>query len=211
MAANGGSLMNRIKRLLLKPNSKTHNAWKTPLSIASLALIATLSVGASNFEANADDLTVSMEQANGVVTDVATAARAEVMLEITDALIAGKLNPAEAAQKIISFEEGLEEKMEYLRGMQRKIEHAVDSGEMTRQEADSRYVDMLKAKKESSGNERAQAYLKKVAGELKEAVANGTMTSEESKAKYAEAEARIEQRMAQKNAGSKRLSGTSWR
>ena len=195
--------MNRIKRLLLKPNSKTHNTWKSPLSIASLALIAMLSVGFSNFEASADDATKKNPVA--LIEEKITDARSGVMLEITDALIAGKLTPADAAQKIISFEEGVVEKMEYFRGIQRRIEHAVDSGEMTREEADAKYDDMLKGKKESSGNERAQAYLKKVAGELKEAVANGTMTSEEGKAKYAEAEARIEKRMAQNNAGNKRL------
>ena len=46
-----------------------------------------------------------------------------------------KLTPAEAAKKMISFEEGVVEKMEYLRGIQERIEHAVTSGEMTREEA----------------------------------------------------------------------------
>ena len=108
--------MNRIKRLLHKPNNNTHNAWKAPLSIASLALIATLSVGASNFQAHADETTKKDPVA--LVEDKITQARAEVMLKITDALLAGKLTPAEAAQKIISFEEGVVEKMEYLRGIQ---------------------------------------------------------------------------------------------
>ena len=195
--------MNRIKRLLHKLNNNTHNAWKAPLSIASLALIATLSVGASNFQAHADD--TAKKSPVATVEEEITDARAEVMLKITDALLAGKLTPAEAAQKIISFEEGVVEKMEYLRGIQQRIEHAVDSGEMTREEADAKYGAMLKDKKKGLGNERAKAYLNKVAGEIKEAIANGTMTSEEGKARYAEAEARIEQRMAQKNAGNKRL------
>ena len=195
--------MIRIKRLLLKPNNNTQHAWKAPLSIASLALIATLSVGASNFEANADNATKKspIVLAEEKIAD----ARAEVMLKITDALLSGKMTPADAAKKMISFEEGVVEKMEYLRGIQQRIEHAVDSGKMTREEADAKYGAMLKDKKENSGNERANAYLKKVAGEIKEAVADGTLTSEEGKAKYAEAEARIEKRMAQKNADNKRL------
>jgi len=203
MTANGGSLMNRIKRLLHKLNNNTQHAWKAPLSIASLALIATLSVGASNFQAHADD--TAKKSPVATVEEEITDARAEVMLKITDALLAGKLTPAEAAQKIISFEEGVVEKMEYLRGIQERIEHAVTSGEMTREEANAKYGAMLKDKKENPGNERAKAYLKKVAGEIKEAIANGTMTSEEGKAKYAEAEARIEKRMSQKNAGNKRV------
>ncbi len=195
--------MNRITRLLHKPNNNTHTTWKAPLSIASLALIATLSVGASNFQAHADETTKKDPVA--VVEEEITEARAEVMLKITDALLAGKLTPAEAAQKIISFEQGVVEKMEYLRGIQERIEHAVTYGEMTREEANAKYGAMLKDKKENPGNERAKAYLKKVAGEIKEAIAKGTMTSEEGKAKYAEAEARIEKRMGQKNAGNKRI------
>ena len=195
--------MNRIKRLPHKENNKTQKVWKAPLSIASLALIVTLSVGASNFQANADETTKKNPVA--LVEEEITNARAEVMLKITDALLSGNLTPADAAKKMISFEEGVLEKMEYLRGIQQRIEHAVDSGEMTREEADAKYGAMLKDKKKGSGNERAQAYLKKVAGELKKSIANGEMTSEEGKAKYAEAEERIEQRMAQKNAGNKRL------
>ena len=194
--------MNRIKRLLHKPNKNTHNSWKAPLSIASLALIATLSVGASNFQANADETTKKDPVA--LVEEKITEARAEVMLKIVDALLYGELTPEDAAKKMISFEEGVVEKMQYLRGIQERIEHAVTSGEMTREEADAKYGTMLKDKKENSGNERANAYLKKVAGEIKEAVADGTMTSEEGKAKYAKAEARIEKRMNQKNAGNKR-------
>ena len=90
MTANGGSLMNRIKRLLHKPNNNTRHAWKVPLSIASLALIATLSVGASNFQAHADETTKKDPVA--LVEDKITEARAEVMLKITDALLYGKAN-----------------------------------------------------------------------------------------------------------------------
>jgi polyhydroxyalkanoate synthesis regulator phasin len=193
--------MNRIKRLLLKQN-KNHSAWKTPLSIASLALIATISVGASNSQTSTKDS--SKKSPVATVEKEITDARAEVMVKITDALLAGKLTPEEAAQKIISFEEGVVEKMEYLRGIQERIEHAVDSGEMTRKEAEAKYDAMLKDKKESPGNERAKAYLAKVAGEIKEAVENGEMTPEEGKAKYAEAEERIEKRMGQKSEGNKR-------
>ncbi|MFT4593821.1 MAG: hypothetical protein ACI9JK_001535, partial [Phycisphaerales bacterium] len=203
LAANGGSLMTRITRLLHKSNNNTHHAWKTPLSIASLALIATVSVGASNFQAIADEVTKKNPVAS--IEEKVTDTRAEVMLKITDALIAGKLTPAEAAQKIISFDEGVVEKAEYLRGMQQRLEHAVDAGTMTREEADAKYGEFYKNKKENSGNERAKAYLNKVGTEIKEAIANGTMTSEEGKAKYAGAEARIEKRMSQKNVGNKRL------
>ena len=201
MIANGGSLMNRIKRLLLKQN-KNQNAWKATLSIASLALVASISVGASNLQANADD--TAKKSPVATVEEEITNARSEFMLKITDALIAGKLTPEDAAQKMISFEEGIVEKMQYLRGIQERIEHAVTSGEMTREEAEAKYSAMLKDKKENPGDARAQAYLKKVGAELKQAVANGDMTSEEGKAKYAEAEARIEKRMGKKNEGNKR-------
>ena len=201
MIANGGSLMNRIKRLLLKQN-KNQNAWKAPLSIASLALVASISVGASNLQANADDTAKNSPVAT--VENEITDARTEFTLKITDALIAGKLTPEDAAQKMISFEEGIVEKMQYLRGIQERIEHAVTSGEMTREEAEAKYSAMLKDKKENPGDARAQAYLKKVGAEIKQAIANGDMTSEEGKAKYAEAEARIEKRMGKKNEGNKR-------
>ena len=202
-AKNGESQMHGITTRLHIHTTSKRNAWKIPLSAATIAIIATLSVGANNFQANADDATTKNPVA--LAEEKITDTRAKVMIKITDALLSGELTPADAAETMISFEEGVVEKMEYLRGIQQRIEHAVESGEMTRHEADARYVDMLKAKKEHSGNERANAYLKKVAGEIKEAVANGTMTSEEGKAKYAEAEARIEQRMAQKNSGNKRL------
>ena len=195
--------MNMITRSLRKPINKNQYTWKAPLSIASLALITVISVGAGSFQVHANETTEKNPVAT--VEEKITAARAEVMLEITDALYAGKLTPAEAAQKIISFEEGVVEKMEYLRGIQQRVEHAVDSGEMTREEAEAKYSAMLKDKKENPGDARAQAYLKKVAGEIKEAIENGTMTSEEGKAKYSEAEARIEQRMNQKNAGNERV------
>ena len=201
MIANGGSLMNRIKRLLLNQN-KNQNAWKAPLSIASLALVASISVGASNLQANADDTAKNSPVAT--VENEITDARTEFTLKITDALIAGKLTPEDAAQKMISFEEGIVEKMQYLRGIQERIEHAVTSGEMTRKEAEAKYSAMLKDKKENPGDARAQAYLKKVGAEIKQAIANGDMTSEEGKAKYAEAEARIEKRMGKKNEGNKR-------
>ena len=193
--------MNRIKSLLLNQN-KNQNAWKAPLSIASLALIASISVGASNLQANADD--TAKKSPVATVEEEITNARSEFMLKITDALIAGKLTPEDAAQKMISFEEGIVEKMQYMRGIQERIEHAVTSGEMTRKEAEEKYSAMLKDKKENTGNARAQAYLKKVAGELKQAVANGEITDEEGKAKFAEAEARIEKRMGKKNEGNKR-------
>ncbi len=193
--------MNRIKRLLLKQN-KNQNAWKAPISIASLALIATISVSASNLQAGATDTSIKSPVAT--VEKEITDARAEVMVKITDALLAGKLTPEEASKKIVSFEEGVVEKLEYLRGIQERIDHAVDSGAMTREEADAKYSAMLKDKKENPGNKRAQAYLKKVGAEIKEAVANGEMTAEEGKEKYAAAEARIEKRMGKKNAGNKR-------
>ena len=194
--------MNRITRLLRKPNNKNQNAWKVPLSIASLALITVISVGASNFEASADDTAKNSPVAT--VENEITDARTEFTLKITDALLAGKLTPEDAAQKMISFEEGIVEKMQYLRGIQERIEHAVTSGEMTREEAEAKYSAMLKDKKENPGDARAQAYLKKVGAEVKQAIANGDMTSEEGKAKYAEAEARIEKRMGKKNEGNKR-------
>ena len=133
LAANGGSLMNRIKRLLLNQN-KNQNAWKATLSIASLALVAAISVGASNLQANADDTAKNSPVAT--VENEITDARTEFTLKITDALLAGKLTPEDAAQKMISFEEGIVEKMQYLRGIQERIEHAVTSGEMTREEAE---------------------------------------------------------------------------
>ena len=90
--------MNRIKRLLVKPNNNIQLAWKTPLSIASLALIATLSVGVSNFQASADE--PAKKNPVATVEEEITAARAGVMLKITDALLSGKMTPADAAKKI---------------------------------------------------------------------------------------------------------------
>ena len=195
--------MNRIKRMLLNSKNNTQHTWKAPLSIASIVLVATLTVGATNFQAHADE--VVKKNPVALAAEKVSDASVEFMLKITDALLSGKVTPAEAAQKLISFEEGIVEKMEYLRGIQERIEHSVDSGELTREEADAKYGEYSKNKKANSGNERAQAYLKDVAGEIKAAIANGTMTSEEGKAKYAEAEARIEKRMGQKNAGNTRL------
>jgi hypothetical protein len=200
---NGDSFMNGFYRLLHIPTALKQIVLRFLHPIASLALIATLSVATSTFQANADD----PDQKNPVVTVVVeiTVARAEVLLKVTDGLLSGKMTPANAAKKMISFEEGAVEKMEYLRGILQRIELAVDSEAMTREEADAKFGAMLKNKKENSGHKRANAYLKKVEGEITEAVANGTMTSEEGKAKYAVAEARIEQRMAQTNEGNKHL------
>ena len=169
--------MNLLKNFLSRP-------------ARSLAFVSVISLSALNYGASADPTTSSWIEE----------ARVEASLQIADALLAGKISVDVAAKKMIAFEEGLTKRQERLEGVQKRIEEAVTSGDMTREEADAKYKAILNGKDKVSkgdqnGNARAQAYLKKVGTEIREAIANGEMTPEEGKAKYAAAEERIKQRM----------------
>ena len=183
--------MNQDKKIHQTSAALKQHAWKTPLSIASLALIATLSISAINMDLHAGEPATDAKQTTS------TNYTANTFVKITDALIAGKITPEEAAKKIHTTNRI----NTYLTKVETEISAAVESGKMTVDEGMEKYDAAVKnINKRMSGdkeksNDRAQAYLTKVGTELRAAVSNGEMTPEEGKAKYAAAEERIKQRM----------------
>ena len=183
--------MNESKKIHQTPAALKQHAWKTPLSIASLALIAVVSISSVNIDAIAEEPAVDANRTAPIDYTVNT------FLKITDALISGKITPKEAAQKIHTANRV----NSYLTKVETDISVAVESGKMTVDEGIEKYDAAVKninkrmGGEKSKNNERAQAYLTKVGTEIREAVANGEMTPEEGKTKYAEAEARIQKRM----------------
>ena len=183
--------MHGITRRLHIPTTLKRYTWKIPHPIASLALIATISISAMNIQANAGDPVVDSK------TKATSDQRVDALVKITDALLAGTITPEEAAKKIHETNRI----DSYLSKVEAEVSDAVANGKMTVEEGMAKYdaavIDikqrMYGAKKNT--NARVESYLKKVGTEIREAIANGEMTAEEGKAKYAEAEARVQQRM----------------
>ena len=182
--------MNRFKRLL-QTTTRTQHARKAPLTVASLALIATCSISAISFDASAG------EPAPGTNRSTPTDHTVSTFVKITDALMAGTITPEEAAKKI----QTTNRVNIYLSQVEAEISVAVESGQMTVDEGMEKYdeavnnINKRMGGEKGKGNERAQAYLKKVGSDIREAIANGEMTAEEGKTKYAEAEAKMQARM----------------
>ena len=91
--------MNGINRLLHIPTALKQNAWKIPMSTASLALIATLSFSAISDKAIADE-----PASEAKITEAEKAKldkTAAIMVRICDALVAGEITPEDAAKKMI--------------------------------------------------------------------------------------------------------------
>jgi len=183
--------MNERKKIHQTPAALKQHAWKTPLSIASLALIAVVSISSVNIDAIAKEPAVDANRSSHIDYT------ANTFVKITDALLAGKITPKEAAQKIHTTNRV----NSYLTKVETDISVAVESGKMTVDEGMEKYDAAVKninkrmGGEKGNNNERAQAYLTKVGTELRAAVSNGEMTPEEGKAKYAAAEERIKQRM----------------
>ena len=183
--------MNEGKKIHQTPAALKQHAWKTPLSIASLALIAVVSISSVNIDAIAQEPAVDANRSSHIDYT------ANTFVKITDALLAGKITPKEAAQKIHTTNRV----NSYLTKVETEISVAVESGKMTVDEGMEKYDAAVKninkrmGGEKGNNNERAQAYLTKVGTEIREAVSNGEMTPEEGKAKYAAAEERIKQRM----------------
>jgi len=183
--------MNEGKKIHQTPAALKQHAWKTPLSIASLALIAVVSISSVNIDAIAQEPAVDANRSSHIDYT------ANTFVKITDALLAGKITPKEAAQKIHTTNRV----NSYLTKVETDISVAVESGKMTVDEGMEKYDAAVKninkrmGGEKGNNNERAQAYLTKVGTEIRAAVSNGEMTPEEGKAKYAAAEERIKQRM----------------
>ena len=183
--------MNKDKKIHQTPAALKQHAWKTPLSIASLALIAVVSISSVNIDAIAEEPAVDTNRTAPIDYT------ANTFVKITDALIAGEITPEEAAKKIHTTNQI----NTYLTKVETEISDAVESGKMTVDEGMEKYDAAVKninirmgGDKEKS-NDRAQAYLTKVGTEIRAAVSNGEMTPEEGREKYAAAEERIKQRM----------------
>ncbi|MFT4593956.1 MAG: polyhydroxyalkanoate synthesis regulator phasin [Phycisphaerales bacterium] len=183
--------MNERKKIHQTPAALKQHAWKTPLSIASLALIAVVSVSSVNIDAIAEEPAMDANRTAPIDYTVNT------FVKITDALIAGKITPEEAAQKIHTTNRV----NTYLTKVETDISVAVESGKMTVDEGMEKYDAAVKnvnkriGSEKGNNNERAQAHLKKIGTEIREAITNGDMTSEEGRTKYAEAEAKMQTRM----------------
>ena len=183
--------MNKDKKIHQTPAALKQHAWKTPLSIASLALIAVVSISSVNIDAIAEEPAVDTNRTAPIDYT------ANTFVKITDALIAGEITPEEAAQKIHTTNRI----NTYLTKVETDISVAVESGKMTVDEGMEKYDAAVKninkrmGGEKGNNNDRAQAYLTKVGTEIRAAVSNGEMTPEEGKAKYAAAEERIKQRM----------------
>jgi len=183
--------MNERKKIHQTPAALKQHAWKTPLSIASLALIAVVSISSVNIDAIAEEPAVDANRTATIDYTVIT------YVKITDALMAGTITPEEAAKKI----QATNRVNTYLTKVETDISVAVESGKMTVDEGMEKYDAAVKninkrmGGEKGNNNERAQAYLTKVGTEIRAAVSNGEMTPEEGKAKYAAAEERIKQRM----------------
>ena len=183
--------MNKDKKIHQTPAALKQHAWKTPLSIASLALIAVVSISSVNIDAIAEEPAVDTNRTAPIDYT------ANTFVKITDALIAGEITPEEAAKKIHTTNRI----NTYLTKVETEISDAVESGKMTVDEGMEKYDAAVKnINKRMSGdkgnnNERAQEYLTKVGTEIRAAVSNGEMTPEEGREKYAAAEERIKQRM----------------
>ena len=102
---------------------------KTPLSIASLALIAVVSISSVNIDAIAEEPAVDANRTAPIDYTVNT------YVKITDALIAGKITPKEAAQKIHTTNRV----NSYLTKVETDISVAVESGKMTVDEGMEKY------------------------------------------------------------------------
>jgi hypothetical protein len=183
--------MNKINKLLQTPTRRKQHAWMTPLSIASLALIATVSISAINIDVHAGEPVLDTKRNTPTDYTVIT------FVKITDALMAGTITPEEAAKKI----HATNRVDTYLSNVEAEISEAVASGKMTVEEGMEKYdaavknINLRMNGGEKNGNARAESYLKKIGAEIREAIANGEMTEEEGKAKYAEAETKVQSRM----------------
>ena len=183
--------MNERKKIHQTPAALKQHAWKTPLSIASLALIAVVSISSVNIDAIAEEPAVDANRTATIDYTVIT------YVKITDALMAGTITPEEAAKKI----QATNRVNTYLTKVETDISVAVESGKMTVDEGMEKYDAAVKninkrmGGEKGNNNERAQAHLKKIGTDIREAVANGDMTAEEGKTKYAEAEAKMQARM----------------
>ncbi len=183
--------MNKFKRLLQTPTRRKQHAWMAPISIASLALIATVSISAINIDVHAGEPVLDTKRNTPTDYTVIT------YVKITDALMAGTITPEEAAKKI----QATNRVNTYLSNVEAEISEAVASGKMTVEEGMEKYdaavknINLRMNGGEKDGNARAQSYLNKIGAEIREAIANGDMTAEEGKAKYAEAEAKVQSRM----------------
>jgi polyhydroxyalkanoate synthesis regulator phasin len=183
--------MNERKKIHQTPAALKQHAWKTPLSIASLALIAVVSISSVNIDAIAEEPAVDANRTATIDYTVIT------YVKITDALMAGTITPEEAAKKI----QATNRVNTYLTKVETDISVAVESGKMTVDEGMEKYDAAVKninkrmGGEKGNNNERAQAHLKKIGTDIREAIANGEMTPEEGKAKYAEAETKMQTRM----------------
>jgi polyhydroxyalkanoate synthesis regulator phasin len=183
--------MNKDKKIHQTPAALKQHAWKTPLSIASLALIAVVSISSVNIDAIAEEPAVDTNRTAPIDYT------ANTFVKITDALIAGEITPEEAAKKIHTTNRI----NTYLTKVETDISVAVESGKMTVDEGMEKYDAAVKninkrmGGEKGNNNERAQAHLKKIGTDIREAIANGEMTPEEGKAKYAEAETKMQTRM----------------
>ena len=115
--------------------------------------------------------------------------------EIRKAIAEGKITEEQGRAKLAAMRRMIGEKREATatkdvdwEGIKRRIEAAVKSGEMTREEADAKYEEI---KKRSSGrgerdsNRVSREDFARAAGEIRKAIAEGKITEEQGRAKLA--------------------------
>jgi len=169
--------MNESKKIYQTPAALKQHAWKTPLSIASLALIAVVSISAINIDVHAGEPVLDTKRNTPASYTVNT------FVKITDALIAGKITPKEAAQKI----HATNRVNSYLTKVETEISVAVESGEMTVDEGMEKYDAAVKNinKRMGGGNSKSmtkEEYEQGVA-KMVEMVNTGEITREQMEAR----------------------------
>jgi polyhydroxyalkanoate synthesis regulator phasin len=168
--------MNRFKRLL-QTTTRTQHARKAPLTVASLALIATCSISAISFDASAG------EPAPGTNRSTPTDYTVSTFVKITDALMAGTITPEEAAKKI----QATNRVNTYLTKVETDISVAVESGKMTVDEGMEKYDAAVKNinKRMGGGNSKSMTKEEYEQGVSKmvEMVKTGEITREQMEAR----------------------------
>jgi polyhydroxyalkanoate synthesis regulator phasin len=177
---------NRKQHLL-----STCNARKSSFSIASIALIATFSFSTVDIQATVDETTKDIKITAPEKVNENNAAN--VMIKICDALVVGKITPEEAAKKTIAF---IREQARWDR-ITNRIEGAVESGKITREEAIAKYAELKESKPKvnKQGSKRAEAYLQEVSTKLKAAVESGEITEAQAEERMESAKKQVATRL----------------
>ena len=167
LTASGGSLMDRIKRLVDPSFSQDRLSfrWRTPLALAMGSVIAVGFIMNAGSEATAAETSMVMQDQDGLYS------KKEVADELRNGVASGELGQ-EDADRIMALWE--------------RFSMGVESGRMTSQQARERFDQRMEAmfkegdRKESAPNKEARsARIGKLMIELGKAVDSGEMTPEQ--------------------------------